>query len=306
MIIRIAITILIGCSMVIAGEEWRLPGTLRPSSYNIRLTPHLDVDDFITYGSIEILVDCITDTDVIILNSAEVTMDQSSIKIDEIGSKNSFTASRIEYQVNREIVTIGLEEGQMLTSGKQYKISMDFTAELNNDLRGFYRSTYEEDGVSKYIAVTQFEATDARRAFPCFDEPDFKATFTITLGRRTSMKSASNMPLRETIPIEGKPDYVWDCYQTSLKMSTYLVAMMVSELVDVPSKTLDDNVEFRIWARPNFKNQTKYAGEIGPQVLAFYEDYFNISFPLPKQDMAAIPDFAAGAMENWGLITYRF
>ena len=84
MIIRIAITILIGCSMVIAGEEWRLPGTLRPSSYNIRLTPHLDVDDFITYGSIEILVDCITDTDVIILNSAEVTMDQSSIKVIEI------------------------------------------------------------------------------------------------------------------------------------------------------------------------------------------------------------------------------
>lgn len=182
---------------------------------------------------------------------------------------------------------------------------MRFTAYLNDELRGFYRSSYIENGVTKYLAVSQFEAVDARRSFPCFDEPAMKATFNITLGRNESWTSASNMPLMATIPMEDEPGFVWDIFEPSIKMSTYLVAFLVSEFVNVESDPALSNVLFRIWARPAFRNQTEYARDIGPRVLEYYEQFFDVGFPLPKQDMAAVPDFAAGAMENWGLITYR-
>jgi aminopeptidase N len=105
---------------------------------------------------------------------------------------------------------------------------------------------------------------------------------------------------------DGMLGYVWDSYESSLPMSTYLVAFLVSEFINVESDPSLSRVQFRIWARPSFRNQTEYARDIGPRILNFYETFFNIKFPLPKQDMAAIPDFAAGAMENWGLITYRY
>ena len=102
---------------------------------------------------------------------------------------------------------------------------------------------------------------------------------------------------------DGKEDWLWDHFALSERMSTYLVAFMVSDLEYQESNT--NNVTFRIWARHDALPQTEYARNVGPRVLHFYEEFFNVKYPLPKQDMAAIPDFSPGAMENWGLITYR-
>ena len=104
--------------------------------------------------------------------------------------------------------------------------------------------------------------------------------------------------------MEGTTEYVWDHYQESVKMSTYLVAFVVSKF-KYKEITRSNDVRFRIWYEPNSLDQTAYARDIGPKILEFFEGYFNVKFPLPKQDMIAIPDFGAGAMENWGLITYR-
>lgn len=104
---------------------------------------------------------------------------------------------------------------------------------------------------------------------------------------------------------EGSDEYVWDVYEESVPMSTYLVAFVVSKFGYEISPQYGNNVMFRIWARKDALDQIAYAKEMGPKMLKYFEDYFNVSYPLPKQDMIAIPDFSAGAMENWGLITYR-
>jgi len=209
----------------------------------------------------------------------------------------------VDNQTSVEMITIQTVE--QLMAGKSYIVSMSFTSFLNDQLRGFYRSSYVENGVTKYLAITQFESTDARRAFPCFDEPDFKAIFSVTLGRKESWSTDSNMPLLSTNTNEDLPGYVWDFYATSLKMSSYLVAFLVSEFKYVTSDPSLSKMKVRVWSRPETQNQTAYSSEVGPKILTFFEDYFGIDYPLPKEDIAAIPDFGPGAMENWGLVTFR-
>ncbi|CAG0922160.1 unnamed protein product, partial [Notodromas monacha] len=156
-----------------------------------------------------------------------------------------------------------------------------------------------------YMGVTQFQATDARRAFPCFDEPGVKAKFNVTLGRKNTddWTTLSNMDaIAEGVPHETLDGYVWDKYAVSVDMSTYLVAFCVSQF---QSKTSNTNDKFKVWARSDMIGRTEFAANEGAKILKFFEEYFEIDYPLPKMDMLALTDFSAGAMENWGMITYR-
>jgi len=199
-----------------------------------------------------------------------------------------------------------------LNAGHTYVIDIEFTGLLHDSLYGFYRSSYKDkNGIKTWMASTQFEATHARKAFPCFDEPAMKAEFEISISRRVDMVTLSNMPIRATEPISDKPGRVWDHYEVSPKMSTYLVAFILAHSDFMPTENTmlkylnKSSPEFRIYARKQMLGHAEYASSIGPKVLEYYVDYFGILYPLPNLHMAAIPDFAAGAMENWGLLTYR-
>jgi len=282
----------------------RLPTHLAPVNYKLELVPFIIPDNFTIRGYAEIEMVCKEAAFNVTLHVADMVVENDTITLMEKGG-DAVDIFNIDYDLDREFIVVNLNAG--IEEGKTYVIRIHYTAYLKDNLKGFYRSVYKDrkSGEEEYIAVTQFQPTDARRAFPCFDEPGIKATYEVSLGRRPDMSSMSNMPIvSEGEVMDGTSEYVWDRYQQSVKMSTYLVAFVVSKFKYVET-TRNNNVRFRIWSDPHSLDQTAYADDIGPKILEFFEEYFNVPFPLPKQDMIAIPDFGAGAMENWGLITYR-
>ncbi|KAL1431494.1 hypothetical protein MTO96_014139 [Rhipicephalus appendiculatus] len=273
----------------------RLPRSLVPVHYDVELTPRLD-GNFTFNGSVAILVRCASETSNVTLHIKDLNVSDVSVS-----ESNAAGGSRVEhdrYDEDKHLQFLVIKLKRPLAVGTNYTIRMNFVGLLNDDLAGFYRSSYvDASGHKRWLAATQFQATDARRAFPCFDEPAMKATFAVTIVRPTNMKALSNMPINATIT---RPNGLQaDSFQTTVRMSTYLLAFVVS---DFESRGDD---KFRVWARPNAISAVDYSLSIGPKILEFYEKYFSEKYPLPKTDMVALPDFNAGAMENWGLVTFR-
>ncbi|XP_063609327.1 LOW QUALITY PROTEIN: aminopeptidase N-like [Penaeus indicus] len=281
----------------------RLPSSLKPLHYLVKLQPFID-GNFSIFGYVEVEMEVLEPTSKITLHMADIITLNDTIKVYTPGQTRGqgVRIRKHEYDHGRQFYIAHLRKE--LQKGKKYTLSMEFLGYLNDKLHGFYRSTYiDADGNTRNVAATQFQATDARRAFPCFDEPALKATFEIHLARESWMTTLSNMPINETVPMVGQEGWVWDRYEKSVPMSTYLVAFVVSDFVQV--NTTVNDVVLRVWARREAIDQAEYAMEVGPKILSFFEEYFDLPFPLPKMDMVALPDFSAGAMENWGLITYR-
>ncbi|KAL3655741.1 AP-1 complex subunit mu-1-like [Castilleja foliolosa] len=180
-------------------------------------------------------------------------------------------------------------------------LNIEFEGTLNDRMKGFYRSTYEHNGEKKNMAVTQFEPADARRCFPCWDEPAFKATFKITLEVPSELVALSNMPVIEE-KMNGNLKTLY--YQESPIMSTYLVAVVVG-LFDYVEDHTPDGITVRVYCQVGKVSQGKFALDVAVKTLGIYKEYFEVPYSLPKLDMIAIPDFASGAMENYGLVTYR-
>lgn len=282
----------------------RLPRSLKPLHYVVKLQPFIH-GNFSINGYVEVGMKVVQPTSQVILHIADIITKNETIRLAPADNPQG-QAIRIKkhsYDNLRQFYIASLQEELM--QGKRYILSMHFTGYLNDELAGFYRSSYmDPQGNKRMIAVTQFQPTDARKAFPCFDEPGIKATFEIYIARENNMSAISNMPKLRSFPVEGQEGWMWDHFNNSVPMSTYLVAFLVSDFAHLTSND-NDHVLFRVGARPAAIQQAKYALQVGPNILTYFEDYFNLPYPLPKQDMVAIPDFSAGAMENWGLITYR-
>ncbi|KAA0201353.1 hypothetical protein HAZT_HAZT008392 [Hyalella azteca] len=154
----------------------------------------------------------------------------------------------------------------------------------------------------RFVAATQFWTANARRAFPCFDEPSLKATFDITLGRQQHMTAIANTPIRETSPIPNQPGWFFDKFERTEKMSTYLLAFVISEFSNI---TIENKARVRVFARDDILERSSHAISVGDRSINFFEQYLNSSLAVPKIDMVGLPLTAHHGMENWGLVTFR-
>lgn len=237
------------------------------------------------------------------LNTLELDIHSTSVSS---GGSEITSSPNVAYNGANQVTTISFD--QSLPAGSKAQVTQVFTGDLNDKMAGFYRSSYQsEDGSTKYLATSQMEPTDARRAFPCFDEPALKAEYTITLIADKNHTCLSNMDQASEREVDskvtgGKRKAV--TFNKTPLMSTYLLAFIIGEL-----KVLETNsfrVPVRVFVTPDKDiEHGRFALELAAKTLDFYEKTFDSKFPLPKMDMAAIPDFSAGAMENWGLVTYR-
>ncbi|XP_037868658.1 aminopeptidase N [Bombyx mori] len=276
-------------------KEFRLPQNVKPENYYLNITPFFLENNFTFQGEVTILLTVFNETNEIIFHGVDLVF--RDLKLLTEKDRRIIDILKTEEDKLRQFHTVTVRD--KLEVGMQYLLVISYSGVLNDDLHGFYRSSYEDGGVRKWIAVTQFQAMDARRAFPCWDEPAMKARFTITIGRPANMTSLSNMNSIKQSPHDSVEGYINDFYEESLPMSTYLVAFAVT---DFSSKSKDT---FSVWARHKVLPAASFALEIGSKILKFLENYYDIKFPLPKIDMIALPDFKNGAMENWGLLTFR-
>jgi len=272
----------------------KLPQTSLPKRYEIKLD--IDLENFSYIGNQTIEMEVLENTKSIFLNSLGIKISHASL----VGLKDEEINLYVEYFEDDERVS--LSSKAEIQKGN-YKLYLEFKSDITNDLKGFYRSKFlNKEDEEKWIATTQFEPTAARNAFPCWDEPEYKAVFSITLVADKKYLRVSNEKVLSEKEVEDNK--IETTFVDSMKMSTYLVAFVIGEL-EVTEIGEAGNTKVRIIHRPGFSNQTKYAGTAGIELLNFFEDYYKIPYPGSKLDLIAIPDFAMGAMENVGAVTFR-
>ena len=277
-----------------ASEAVVLPETTHPSKYRITLQP--DLKNFTFKGEQSVDLKVLQPTSTIVLNSMELQIASATLHA------NGTTSNARSIILDEKNQTVTLDFGDTVQPGDG-RLEMAFSGILNDKLLGFYRSEYtSQDGETRYLATTQFEPTDARRAFPCWDEPAKKATFEVTLVFSDEFQAVSNPPVvEEAIPGPGLKSVRFA--ETPI-MSTYLLAFVVGNLVSVEERAAS-GTKVGVWTTPGKENQAGFALDTSVKLLGYFNEYFGIPYPLAKLDHIAIPDFAAGAMENWGAVTYR-
>ncbi|MGH7333166.1 MAG: M1 family metallopeptidase [Candidatus Rokuibacteriota bacterium] len=274
-------------------DPYRLPRTVVPTRYELRLVP-----DFATFafdGEETVTITVAEATAEVWLNAVELTI--SAVEVSNDRGVRRRGAASLEEATER----CRLSFAEPLAPGT-WRLWLTFRGTLNDKLRGFYRSSYKDQtGTTRTLAATQFEATDARRAFPCWDEPAFKAVFATTLVIDPALTAVSNTAVVSEHTEGGKKVV---SFADTIIMSTYLVAFVVGEL-DATEPVLVGRTPLRVWCTPGKRRLAAFGREIGAASLAFFEEYYGLPYPGDKLDLLAIPDFAAGAMENLGAITFR-
>ncbi|CAC5387004.1 ANPEP [Mytilus coruscus] len=281
-----------------------LPLDMYPSLYHLEIQPHIydgKYKKFYFDGFVKIEMLCRHSTNKIVLHSKELDIAENSILIRPIGSEEEPIYPTLEYNTYYQFII--LKSDAQLTAGKTYIVEMSFQGKLTYDLVGLYLSSYkrQSDNTWIYQVATQFQATEARKAFPCFDEPAIKAKFRVTIVRKNHMVSLSNTDvLRQEV---RSNNWVADHFAETPMMSTYLLAFVVCDFEH--TSDIENGVTFRSWARRDVVNETEYSLKVGSDMMTYFEDYLDVKLPLSKSDMVAVPDFGSEAMENWGLILYK-
>ncbi|XP_073818650.1 aminopeptidase A-like [Musca autumnalis] len=278
--------------------DYRLPTAIKPTLYDLYLHPDVKTGKF--SGQEVITVTVVEATQQIILHSHKLQI--SSVYT----SSGNVKVASYEFDTERDFLIVNMES--QLTAGSSMRLGIIFEGDMLGKIVGLYSSSYSTPNNEKrYIATSQFEPTYARQAFPCFDEPNMKAQFRITLVTPTgdNYHALSNMNVESTTFLD---DYTEVNFATSVQMSTYLAVFLISDFAST-TRTVNaeygDNFDIRIFATEHQLSKTTFAADTAAAVTEYFIRNYKVEYPLPKLDMAAIPDFSSNAMENWGLVTYR-
>ncbi|MBZ3876541.1 Glutamyl aminopeptidase [Sciurus carolinensis] len=281
-------------------KHFRLPDTINPVHYDLEVKPVLDEDTYT--GRVNISINVSVSTRHLWLHLRETWITRLPELRKPSGEQVQIRRC-FEYK-KQEYVVVEAEEGLAPVVGDSglYLLTLEFAGWLNGSLVGFYKTTYTENGQVKSIAATDHEPTDARKSFPCFDEPNKKATYTISIIHLKEYGALSNMPVEKEESVDDK--WMRTTFQKSVPMSTYLVCFAVHQFTSI-TKMSNSGKPLTVYVQPEQKHTADYAANITKVVFDYFEEYFGINYSLPKLDKIAIPDFGTGAMENWGLVTYR-
>uniref|UniRef100_A0A8C4HDV7 Thyrotropin-releasing hormone-degrading ectoenzyme n=1 Tax=Dicentrarchus labrax TaxID=13489 RepID=A0A8C4HDV7_DICLA len=285
-------------------QPWRnsrLPGSVRPRHYDLRLAVYMD--NFTFSGEVSIELECINATRFIVLHTdrLEVRCGAGGRPANRPGGGAMRIHRHFPYPANQMYVVVLHREMKPM---RVYRLNVSFDAAIEDELLGFFRSSYTLQRERRYLAVTQFSPIHARKAFPCFDEPIYKATFTLTLRHDPQYTSLSNMPV-ESSSLSDEDGWVTNRFARTPRMSTYYLAWAVCNFTYRETQT-DSGVTIRLYARPDAisSGEGDYALHITKRLLGFYQDYFKVQYSLPKLDLLAVPKHPYAAMENWGLSVF--
>ncbi|XP_056878386.1 thyrotropin-releasing hormone-degrading ectoenzyme-like [Takifugu flavidus] len=292
-------------------QPWRnsrLPGTVRPRHYDLQLVVYMD--NFTFSGDVSIELECVDATRFIVLHTDRLEVDRVSVTLE--GGAGGRPINRpgggvmrinrhFPYAANQMHVVVLHRE---LKPMRVYRLNMSFDAAIEDELLGFFRSSYTLQRERRYLAVTQFSPIHARKAFPCFDEPIYKATFSLSLRHDPQYTSLSNMPI-ESSALADEDGWVTNRFARTPRMSTYYLAWAVCNFTYKETRT-ENGVAIRLYARPDAiaSGAGDYALHITKRLLGFYQDYFKVQYSLPKLDLLAVPKHPYAAMENWGLSVF--
>ncbi|XP_047245831.1 thyrotropin-releasing hormone-degrading ectoenzyme-like isoform X1 [Girardinichthys multiradiatus] len=286
----------------------RLVGSVRPRHYDLRLAVYMD--NFTFSGEVSIELECVNATRFIVLHADRLEVDRVSVTAESSAGGRSTNrpgggVMRIHrhfpYPANQMYVVVLHRE---LKPMRVYRLNVSFDAAIEDELLGFFRSSYTLQRERRYLAVTQFSPIHARKAFPCFDEPIYKATFSLSLRHDPQYTSLSNMPVESSSPAD-EDGWVTNHFARTPRMSTYYLAWAVCNFTYRETQT-SGGVTIRLYARPDAisSGAGDYALHITKRLLGFYEDYFRVQYSLPKLDLLAVPKHPYAAMENWGLSVF--
>ncbi len=272
----------------------RLTKTIKPSAYQLTFEP--DLKEFIYTGKEVIDINVAEPSKEITLHSIDLNFTQ--IELENLAD-HSKKSGKAEADPKNEQVHITFNE--QIPTGN-YKLHINFDGKLTDQLRGFYRSYFKDAaGEKHWVCSSQMEPADARRMFPCFDEPEFKATFQINALIDPKLAAISNAPVEKVSDLNGKKLYTFD---VTPRMSTYLMVLVVGDFKSTEERK-SCGVPIRVWAPAGQEKMGTFALGAACEIMTFLSDYFGIKFPAKKLDLIAIPDFAPGAMENLGAITFK-
>ncbi|KAI4903567.1 hypothetical protein NFI96_032912 [Prochilodus magdalenae] len=285
-------------------EKYRLPSSLSPLYYNVTLWPRLTtfMGIYLFTGESGVAFTCVNETDLILIHSHKLlytwTRDGHRARLSGLGGAKAPAIKKTWLEVETQYLVVQLSG--KLQAGKTYWLYTEFRGELADDFVGLYRSEYVENGVKKIVATTRLEPTYARKAFPCFDEPAMKAVFHITLIHPLgTVALANSMEIGTERAVLSRQVVYRTRFAPTVKMSPYQLDFVVSDFVAIKTRA-EAEVPIRIWGprKAITAGQGDYALNITGRILGFFQEYYNVKYPLPKLDQIALPTFSVGTLED--------